>query len=674
MKKIVSMVLTVVMVFSLMSGVALASPTKACAGKKIGTFNGSQACVDASGNLHICENNFPDEKFRDYINYAFDDIDNDDDSLLTEDEVSRILDIGCYGLEIKDLRGIEFFTAITELECEDNQLTTLDMSKNTALEYLYCYNNKLTSLNVRTNKALVNLNCNNNQLKELDVAANTSLASLYCYTNNLVKLDVSKNKELEDLECSNNKLKVLDLRNNAVLKYLHCQMNQFDSLNISTNRQLLTLYCSYNNLTRLDTSKNTDLVYLECIRTEFTTLDVTKNVKLEYLVCHTNKLKALDVSKNIELERLECQDNNINNLDVSKNTSLQYLYCYNNQLEKLELGSITSLSMLDCCNNQLSSLNIKEGQNSPCVKSYGQHKENVEYNKEGSTYKVNIGKIVGSTNINNIKSVSAKSKSGANLTASFNNKTGMATFTQEPSTVTYIYNVRDKSEVLGNMDVTLHMKTTGHTVDHRTNTTVTRATMSEDGSISTYCAECKKTVSKAVIPRVSSIKLKESSATYNGKVNYPTVVVKDRTGKTLKKDTDYKVSYKSFKKNVGIYTVTVTFTGNYVGTKTLNYTIKPVTSSISKLTAGSKKFTVKWSKKVTEVTGYEIQYSKSSKFSSAKTVTIGKNTSTTSTISKLTGKSKYYVRIRTYKTVKVSGKAVKIYSDWSKPKTVTTKK
>ncbi|MCM1285047.1 MAG: fibronectin type III domain-containing protein [Acetobacter sp.] len=86
-----------------------------------------------------------------------------------------------------------------------------------------------------------------------------------------------------------------------------------------------------------------------------------------------------------------------------------------------------------------------------------------------------------------------------------------------------------------------------------------------------------------------------------------------------------------------------------------------------------KKATVKW-KKVSGATGYQIQYSTSSKFKSAKSVTVGNNKTTSKTIPKLKAKKKYYVRIRTYKTVKVNGKNTKIYPSWSKAKSVTTKK
>ena len=211
-------------------------------------------------------------------------------------------------------------------------------------------------------------------------------------------------------------------------------------------------------------------------------------------------------------------------------------------------------------------------------------------------------------------------------------------------------------------------------IAHTTKQTVTKATPTANGKIVNYCSVCKKTLSTTVIPKASSIKLKATSLTYNGKVRTPKVIVKDRTGKTLVKNTDYTVSYAKGRKYVGKYSVKITFKGKYSGTKTLYFTIKPKATSISSLKAGSKKFTVKWKKQATQTTGYQVQYSASSKFSKAKTVTVGKNTTVSKKISKLSGKKKYYVRVRTYKTVKINGKSIRIYSGWSKAKTVTTKK
>ena len=211
-------------------------------------------------------------------------------------------------------------------------------------------------------------------------------------------------------------------------------------------------------------------------------------------------------------------------------------------------------------------------------------------------------------------------------------------------------------------------------IAHTTKQTVTKATPTADGKVVNTCTVCKKTLSTTVIPKASSIKLSATSYTYNGKVKTPSVTVKDSKGKTLKRNTDYTVSYASGRKYVGKYAVKITFKGNYSGTKTLYFYIKPKTTSISSLSAGSKKFTVKWKKQATQTTGYQIQYSTSSKFTKSKTVTVSKNSTTSKTISKLSGKKKYFVRVRTYKTVKINGKATKIYSSWSKAKAVTTKK
>ena len=135
------------------------------------------------------------------------------------------------------------------------------------------------------------------------------------------------------------------------------------------------------------------------------------------------------------------------------------------------------------------------------------------------------------------------------------------------------------------------------------------------------------------------------------------------------------MSYAKGRKYVGKYAVKITFKGKYSGTKTLYFTIKPKATSISSLTAGSKKFTVKWKKQATQTTGYQVQVATNKKFKkNKKTVTIKKQKTTKTTVKKLKAKKKYYVRVCTYKTVKINGKSIRIYSGWSKTKTVTTKK
>ncbi|MGN0528156.1 MAG: GH25 family lysozyme [Eubacterium sp.] len=204
---------------------------------------------------------------------------------------------------------------------------------------------------------------------------------------------------------------------------------------------------------------------------------------------------------------------------------------------------------------------------------------------------------------------------------------------------------------------------------HSYKTTTAKATTSKDGKIVKACTECGQVASTTVIYKASSIKLEATTLTYNGKVRTPRVYIKDSKGKTIS-SSNYTVTYASGRKNVGKYAVKITFKGNYSGTKTLYFTIKPKATSISSVSAKSKGFTVKWKKQSTQVTGYQIQYSTSSKFTSPKYVTVSSYKTTSKTISKLKSKKKYYIRIRTYKTV--SG--TKYYSSWSKAKSVTTKK
>ena len=209
---------------------------------------------------------------------------------------------------------------------------------------------------------------------------------------------------------------------------------------------------------------------------------------------------------------------------------------------------------------------------------------------------------------------------------------------------------------------------------HQNKSQLTKATTAKDGQSYKKCTVCGAVTGKTVIPKASNIKLSKTAYTYNGKVQKPSVTVKDSKGKALKNGTDYTVSYPKGMKNVGKYTVKVTLKGNYSGSKSMIYNINPKGTSVSKVTAAKKGFKVTWKKQATQTTGYQVQYSTSSKFKKAKTVTVSKNKTTSKSVSKLSAKKKYYVRVRTYKTVKIGGKSVKLYSGWSKAKSVTTKK
>ena len=186
------------------------------------------------------------------------------------------------------LQGIEFFKSLEILECESPLLTSLDVSGCTALKELYCLYNRLTSLDVSANTALEVLNCGSGTLTSLDVSGCTALKELYCYKNRLTSLDVGANTALEVLYCGDGTLASLDVSGCTALKELQCYNNQ---------------------LTSLDVSGCTALEVLNCRDNQLASLDVSANRALLYLFCNNNRLTSLDVSANTALLRFSCEDN-----------------------------------------------------------------------------------------------------------------------------------------------------------------------------------------------------------------------------------------------------------------------------------------------------------------------------------------------------------------------------
>ena len=234
------------------------------------------------------------------------------------------------------------------------------------------------------------------------------------------------------------------------------------------------------------------------------------------------------------------------------------------------------------------------------------------------------------------------------------------------STSTYAYDGKAKKP---GVTVKLNGKTlkngTDYTVSYSNNTKVGTAKVTITGK-GNYTGSVSKTYSiknnfkKATVSGISTKAFTGKNITQSITVKY--------NGKALKKGTDYTVSYSS-NKNIGTATVKITGKGSYTGTITKTFKINPAKQEIQKLTAKSKAFFVDWAQKGS-ATGYEIQYATNSKFTSAKKVTITNKNTDTKTISKLSGKKKYYVRVRSYTTVK----GTKYYGAWSASKSVTTKK
>ena len=196
-----------------------------------------------TGGIPINSTHFPDDHFIAYVELR---CDKDGDGTLSQAELDGVTELYVAYANIKDLTGIELFPYLEKLDCKNNNLTRLDVSKNTKLTKLYCEFNQLTSLDLSKNTALTELNCQVNQLTSLDLSKNTALTKLDCALNPLTSLDVSNNTALTYLDCNYNQLTGLDLSQNTALTKLGCHDNQLTSLDLSKNTALDTLDCSGN--------------------------------------------------------------------------------------------------------------------------------------------------------------------------------------------------------------------------------------------------------------------------------------------------------------------------------------------------------------------------------------------------------------------------------------------
>ncbi len=202
--------------------------------------------------------------------------------------------------------------------------------------------------------------------------------------------------------------------------------------------------------------------------------------------------------------------------------------------------------------------------------------------------------------------------------------------------------------------------------------TTKKATLTANGKKIRTCKECGY-VSTVNVYKVNNISLDKTRFAYDGSSKMPTVIVKNSKGNVLKKDTDYVLSYPSVRKNVGRYKIKVTLKGDYQGSSYLYFDVVPKSTTIKKIAGYSNCFRVYWNTQKNNTSGYQIIYSKNPNFSSYGYKTVSGNSNSKLKITGFSRKTTYYVKIRTYKTVMVDGKSVKLFSSWSSTKSVKTK-
>ncbi len=344
-----------------------------------------------------------------------------DGRVLTSD-ISGITVLNVPAQGINSLVGIEDFTVLEELNCNNNNLTGLYVGHNTNLNTLYCSGNQINNLDVRENANLITLTCSSNQLLKLDVSNNTNLTLLFCNNNRLSSLDLSGLASLANINTiDNDDLACIQVDNevdanagignysgwiidNMVSVYsedcndlyytyipdpnfeialanhgydsflgdhqvLTANISGITDLDVSSYdindltgiedfASLQTLICYNNNLTILDVSNNSNLEVLYCFNNQLTNLDVSANTNLTDLRCGGNLLANLTISGAANLTILHCYMNQLTSLNTSTNTNLEELRCYENQLTSLDVSSNLALTSLECDFNQLLTLDV----------------------------------------------------------------------------------------------------------------------------------------------------------------------------------------------------------------------------------------------------------------------------------------------------------------------------
>ncbi len=458
----------------------------------------------ASAAVQINDTNFPDPLFRFYITA---DCDTNNDGILSDEEIFAVKSFikphftGNNGtIKMYSMKGVEYLTELVSIDCRENPLSSLDVSKNTKLRYLECKDcETLSSLNVSglselryldcdTNSLdvldltgcanLVELHCAINSLQELDISGNAKLVKIDCWANYLSQLDISSHIYLVSVDCNMNYIESLNASGCTSLKYLHSPNNHLSSLNISGcnnllevdingnwmkeinlsgNNSLESLDCGVNMLVSLDVSGCTKLTGLDCSDNRLKYINLSGCSGLRTLSCNNNQLEGIDVSASANLVRLYCESNRLAGLDVSKNYMLESLRCGNNYITAINLANNTKLKELAIRYNNLAELNLSGN-----TQLYSGHVSadnqtlsglNVASQTGGEyPFTLDFGGYVSSGNLNNIIASSVKGFAEDSSEIETVYSGGAASFRDKPSRVRYFYGTGING---GSMDVTI---------------------------------------------------------------------------------------------------------------------------------------------------------------------------------------------------------------------------
>jgi Leucine-rich repeat (LRR) protein len=287
-----------------------------------------------------------------------------------EIEISEALQVTSLNVSIAnihDITGIEYFTNLRTLNCNQNHIPSLNVGTLLNLKSLYCSLNLIPTLDLTGLTHLTTLECAENILTQINFANASSLQNISCRFNFLTVLNLSNLNNLQSLNFDYNQLTDINLSNLTQLTDLGCQSNQFSSLDLSALVNLTSLNCSYNQLTALDLTGLNAITTLNCSNNQITSLDLNPLNQLVLLNCEHNQISnPFAFTSLADLQSVYCHNNLIPSITFTDLPSLAVLDCSYNAIASLDVSGLPSLSVLNCHDlTPLAYLNIKNGSNEP---------------------------------------------------------------------------------------------------------------------------------------------------------------------------------------------------------------------------------------------------------------------------------------------------------------------
>lgn len=259
--------------------------------------------------------------------------------LLPKDENTVLVDVNCDNNELTDI-DVTGLKKLDELSCSGNKIKTLDLTGVPALKKLYADHNEIKNIVFPRDNKLDLLNLSFNQLENINLVPLFQLTGLYLYNNKLSELDLTPNRNLRWINVEHNNLSSFSTKAQPQLALLRVSYNNLSELDITTNNLVNTLYAEHNQLTNIDVSNNPSLFDFNIGNNKLTTLDISKNSYMYYLRCDSNEIASLDLSANQYLYLVAAEHNKLTTLDLQGKSSLRGLFLQDNAIADAELNKI----------------------------------------------------------------------------------------------------------------------------------------------------------------------------------------------------------------------------------------------------------------------------------------------------------------------------------------------